>query len=386
MCLYASIFTLIIKMDTPTSPINVGLRVKHAREQQDLTQEELSVILGFKDRQTISDIEKGKRAVKTEELLKLSEVFDRDLEFFLDPFSVIAEAQYSWRATPTLPEDVLNQFEEKASGWIGMLRWLREQETNKPSPLRLTLGLNMSSSFENAQLKAEQLVEKFSLGVVPALRLAEFVESVLDIPVLFVDADVGTHKGSISGAACHLPEMGVILVNRRESEGRRNFDLAHELFHSLTWESIKPEHREPNTIEAREKTKRVEQLADNFAAALLMPRATLGELIDSTRLEDTLHLAEVAGQLHVTVHALAVRLKNLGRIDKEALQRILQIARSDSTQEVPLLFSHGFVNLLSNALGKGRISARKAAKTLGLSLHEMTQLFESHRLPAPFSL
>ena len=35
-----------------------------------------------------------------------------------------------------------------------------------------------------------------------------------------------------------MAELGVILVNRREPLVRRNFDLAHELFHSLTWESI----------------------------------------------------------------------------------------------------------------------------------------------------
>lgn len=31
----------------------------------------------------------------------------------------------------------------------------------------------------------------------------------------------------ISGAACHLLELGVALINRREIVGRRHFDLAH---------------------------------------------------------------------------------------------------------------------------------------------------------------
>lgn len=373
-------------MDTSTTLINVGLRVKYAREQLWLTQEDLSSGMGFKDRQTVSDIETGKRAVKADELLKLSEIVDRDLEFFLDPFSVIAEAQYSWRASPGLPEEVLNRFEEKASGWIGMLRWLREQEIPKPSPLGFSLRLDSSSTFEGAQRVAEQLVGTLCLGQIPALRLAECVEKELDIPVLFVDADTGTHKGSISGAACHLPELGVILVNRRESAGRRNFDLAHELFHSLTWESMKPEHRESNAIEARQRTRRVEQLADNFAAALLMPNAALDALIDPALRADSEHLAEVAGQLRVTLHALAWRLRNLGRIDKETLQTLTQLARKESVPELPLLFSRNFVILLSVALDKGRLSARKAAKTLGMSLHEVTELFEAHKLPAPFVL
>ena len=45
-------------------------------------------------------------------------------------------------------------------------------------------------------------------------------------------------------AACRLPELDVVLINRREVEGRRHFDLAHELFHILTWDAMPPEHSE----------------------------------------------------------------------------------------------------------------------------------------------
>ena len=53
-----------------------------------------------------------------------------------------------------------------------------------------------------------------------------------------VDADRG-----ISGAACRLPELDAVLIARHEVEGRRHFDLAHELFHLLTWDAMPPEHR-----------------------------------------------------------------------------------------------------------------------------------------------
>ena len=35
-----------------------------------------------------------------------------------------------------------------------------------------------------------------------------------------------------------------ILVNRHEPRGRRSFDLAHELFHVLTWDAMPPERIE----------------------------------------------------------------------------------------------------------------------------------------------
>ena len=52
------------------------------------------------------------------------------------------------------------------------------------------------------------------------------MERELGILVLMVDACVGT-----TAAACRLPDLDTILIARREVEGRRHFDLAHELFH-----------------------------------------------------------------------------------------------------------------------------------------------------------
>lgn len=371
-------------MDLPTVAVNVGLRIKHARDLLNLTQEQVSVAMGFNDRQTLSDIENGKRSVKTEELVKFTEVLDQEYDFFLDPFTVVAEAQYSWRASPEVPEAVLDSFEARASGWVGMLRWLRAQAPVAQNPLGFALRLDMHSTYEQAQRSAELLAKQLDLGPVPAQKLAHRIERHLDIPVLFVDAETNIERASISGAACHLAELGVILVNRRESAVRRNFDLAHELFHSLTWERMKPEHRESNSTEARQRTKRVEQLADNFAAALLMPRSSLDVLIDPARQKDVKHLAEIAGQLRVSVGALGWRLRGLGRIDEATREKLAKVRRAEPAGELPKPFSESFVKQLHVALDKGRVTARKAAKTLGLSLQDLGQLFVTYELPDPF--
>ncbi len=371
-------------MELPTVAVNVGLRIKHARELLGLTQEQVSAAMGFKDRQTLSDIEQGKRSVKSDELAAFSDVLDQEYDFFLDPFSVVAEAKYSWRASDDVPEEVLDTFEVRAGGWVGMLRWLRAQAPAGQSALGFALRLDSNSTYEQAQAKAEQLVEQLQLGPVPALKLAECIEKKLDIPVLFVDAETGSAPGTISGAACHLAELGVILVNRRESAARRNFDLAHELFHTLTWERMEPEHRESNSSEARKRTKRVEQLADNFAGALLMPRASLDALIDPERKKDVKHLADVAGQLRVSVLALSWRLRVLGRIDDATREKLARMRRPDVAAELPKPFSESFVKQLHLALDKGRVTARKAAKTLGLQLHELASLFTVYELSDPF--
>jgi Zn-dependent peptidase ImmA (M78 family)/transcriptional regulator with XRE-family HTH domain len=364
----------------------MGCRVKAAREAKGLTQDELAKGLGFNDRQSISDIETGKRGLKAEEMLTLSELLDRDLEFFIDPFAVSGEAEFSWRASPEMPEDVLNGFELKAGQWIGLLRWLREGEGGRTSVLKHALRISSQSSYEDAQVCAERLVAELGLGELPATGLIDGIERKLDIPVLFVDT-AGTAEGhSISGATCHLNELGVLLINRHESEARRFFDLAHELFHALTWDAMKPDHRESNAFDDRNKVKRIEQLANNFAAALLMPQASLESLIAQDRINDVDFLCDVAERFRVSPGALAWRLFNakmIGAATRDALAREKQRPSDTGT---PVRFSLTFIQLLHDALNKGRLSARKAAKALGLGLGGLAELFGQHNLKAPYDL
>ena len=366
----------------------IGYRVKAARDAKGWTQDQLTQGLGLNDRQSVSDIENGKRALKPEELLELSDLLDRDIEYFIDPFAVAGEAQFSWRAAPEVPEDSLDGFELKAGLWIGLLRWLREQQNSQTSVLKRALRLSAQSSFEDAQERAESLAAELDLGVIPAESLIDKIERELDIPVLFVDTVEAEDGKSISGATCHLEEMGVIVINRNETEARRFYDLAHELFHALTWDVMKPDHRESNSVEDRNKKKRIEQLADNFAAALLMPRASLDKLIDHDRQDDIAHLCEVAALLRVSPVALAWRLFNLQRIDDDARRSLSQERQRSSVSGPPKRFSTTFVRMLHEAVENGRLSARKAAKAmgLGLGLGGLTELFAQYDLAAPFEL
>ncbi len=339
--------------------------------------------MGFKDRQTLSDIENGRRALKAEELTRLSDLLGQDLDYFLDPFSVAGEAQFSWRIAPEVSQGVLDSFEGWAGRLIGLLRWLRVQELGPASALRTNLRLSLRSSFEDAQDRAEDLVRRYELGPVPAEKLIGFVEKELDLPVLYIDMPEGA---AISGAACHLQDLGVILVNRQEADGRRNYDLAHELFHILTWEAMKPERQESNAFGKPHRNKRQENLADNFAAALLMPKASLDVLVDTGRREDPGHLAEVAGRLHVSGKALAWRLFNLGWINEKTISALMHERSGNAVHELPRRFSTAFVVMLQTAIDRGRLSARKAAKTLGLNVSQLADLFTEHGMPVPFEL
>lgn len=367
-----------------TSQRLIGYRIKAAREAKNWTQTQLSNALEFNDRQSISDIETGKRALKPDELVTLTEVLDRDIEFFIDPFCVAGEAQFSWRASSKIEEKNLNDFEITAGKWIGLLRWLRANKQDFANPLKHSLRLTKQSSYEDAIKCAESLVKKMNLGKIPADHLIDLIETKLDIPVLFVDT-IKTPEGySVSGASCHLQDFGVILINRNEPETRCFYDLAHELFHILTWDAMRPEHRESNSYEDRTKEKKIEQLADNFAAALLMPKSSLESLIEPSRLDDISYLVKMASTFKVSPIALAWRLFNLKWIDKKTVD--LMKGKHLHSSFTPKLFSTNFIKLLYDSIEHGKLSARKAAKALSMNLTQLKELFSEYSLSAPFDL
>ena len=355
----------------------IGTRIRALRLQRGISQDALARVFGFKDRQTVSAIETGARVLTAAELVVIVEELGVGLDYFTDPFRLDGEARFSWRQSG-VPAEQLQAYEQTAGRWIGAYRKL-VAETGWRAPLmRPALGLAKASRFEEAMEAGERFAQELELGAVPALGLASAMEAELGILVLMVDAQTG-----ISGAACRLPELDAVLIARREVAGRRHFDLAHELFHILTWDAMPPEHVEAASDFGGN---RVEQLANNFAAAVLMPSSALREFDGCARQnmdELVARLNAVADELQVTSSALRWRLAALRRLTKARAQAIPEGALRNNGHEStpceqPPLFSKSFVELLAGALDRGSISVRRTASLCGLTIEELDELFATH--------
>ena len=363
----------------------IGKRIRALRVKRGLSQESLAEMFAFNDRQTISAIETGARRVTAEELVLAVERLGAPLEYFTDPFLLAGEGRFSWRQSGVEVRQ-MEAYERKAGRWIGAFRALAPQVGREAPLMRRTLGLVPRSSFEEAMRAGERFVTEFSLGDVPAGRLADVMEQELGILVLMVDANRG-----ISGAACRLPELDSVLIARHEVEGRRHFDMAHELFHLLTWDAMPPEHLE----EARETGgNRVEQLANNFAAAVLMPADTVarfGHWSEPGRPELIARLNAVADELQVTASALKWRLVALGALTPATARAIPDGAlrrngRKNVEKAPPALFARTFMEIFGLAIGDGLVSVRRAAALLDLNVEDLSDLFEVHGVARPANL
>lgn len=351
----------------------IGTRLKALREDRKLSQEEIAHVFGFKDRQTVSAIETGERRLSAEELLTAVEKLGASLDFFTNPFLLVGEGKFSWRQSNVALER-LNAFERVAGRWVAANRALAP-EVGRPAPnLRQALKLTSKSTFEEAMAAGERFAEDFKLGAVPAERLAEVMERRLGVLVLMVDAFEG-----VSGAACRLPDLDAVLINRNEVAGRRHFDLAHELFHILTWDTMPPEHVE----DATERSKiRVEQLANNFTSAVLMPTAVLDRFVPA-KVDNVQWLNDTAEALQVTATALKWRLVALKRLDAAEANQIPDAAlrnngRDVAGREPPPLYSKGFMEVIALAIDEGHMSARKAADLLDMTIDDLAKLCATH--------
>ncbi len=356
-----------------TTQRRIADRIRALRERAGLTQDQLAKRLGLPHRQTLTSIERGERALTPAELVHAADVLGVDVETFTDPYRLVGEGEFSFRADG-VRSGVLDSFEQQAGNWVATYRTLLEAESGAPSLLRTRLELTERSSFEDAHAAADDVRDLWKLGDVPAARLPEAIESELGAQVLFVDAPHG-----MSGAALSLPGLPVIFVNRMETRGRRHFDIAHELFHILTWGTMAPNRVESQKV-GTGKGHRAERLADNFAGALLMPAEVVAR---AHRARGDADLSEwlnfTANSLQVTSIALAWRCVVLGYLHKSEV-RALDAGRLASNGETepddtPLRFNRSFVTRVYDSVEAGHLSFRRAARLLSLAPSGLTDLF-----------
>lgn len=364
-----------------TAPI--GTRLRALREGRGMSQEELSRALGFENRQTVAQIEAGHRKLSAEELVKAVAAFDVSADYFTNPFLIAGEARFSWRRTD-VPLSDLDAFESKAGEWIGAYRVLKVATGGMLSPIAHRLTLTRANSYEEAMQAGEAVAAFLKLGAIPSADLARAMQDQMEILVLMVDAPAG-----ISGAACLLRDLGAVLVNRREPPGRRNYDLAHELFHVLTWDAMPPERLDDGEGSGKIQ-RRVETMAEKFASAVLMP-ARLFQNVDGP-VTDAGWLNATATALGVSAKALKWRMVDLGRIDRDAARGydddLLVNNGMSGTKERdrPPAFGEPYLKVVAAGIAQGELSVRRAAALLDVTVDGLGDLMDRHGVPRPYDL
>jgi transcriptional regulator with XRE-family HTH domain/Zn-dependent peptidase ImmA (M78 family) len=252
----------IERVESVTSWVEVGARVRETRIAVGQTQAELAAALGL-DRSMLSKIEAGDRRLDALELFRLSDATGLPVQHFLvrPPAGVV-----SHRAAP-LTDDTDSETARQAylldarlMSWLRDVRQLVDLGTLRPARL---LRLTGSVADEHAaRAAAGDVRQRLDLGRGPLGSLAEVAERA----GVFLLAD------DIPGDGASLTEgdLSVGLVSTRGEPGRRRATAAHELGHQLLGDEYSADLGGVGASRAER-----EGLITTFAAELLLPRDAL---------------------------------------------------------------------------------------------------------------
>jgi Zn-dependent peptidase ImmA (M78 family)/transcriptional regulator with XRE-family HTH domain len=349
--------------------------IRGRREQLGLTQAQLAERVGFSAPQIVSSIERGEREVKAIELASIAKALRCNL---MDLFTEDLEAApvVAWRERPDAgAEDQAARFIQLCEWYALAEKWADEERECLLPDVRMPRG---APTLSWARATAEEVRADLGLGSLPAASLHQTLEERCSVKIFYF-RDL---RGS---AACARGNFGAgVALNATEVPWRRNFSLAHELFHLVTWEYLGPV--ESGTEGAW--SANVETLANTFASSLLLPESALLESLDQHREERGISwrsLVEVAREFDVSTEALLWRLVSLNMLtDRQARQLLADPVFRDIDRMTfapirePDLLPERYLRLLETSYLQGEVSAGRVAEMTGQSLadvhHKLTKL------------
>lgn len=355
--------------------MNLPERLKQARLALKLTIAAVEEKTGI-GASTISEFENGKREPRLPQLKTLADVYQRPISFFLEEGEPAPEVVL-WRKKPASP-----QAEQVQMRLLGLAEQYHNLETwcddHEPCELPSAAGKAGSYTYAEAEKLAYHVRRDLGLGERPGQTLLRVLEEVCKVKVFHL------HFEPTGSAACTLSSRygAAILLNRSHVRWRRNFDLAHELFHLLTWNIF----RQAGASDGIEASEWEEKLATCFARNLLMPAEVVRVSVDP-RLDETKKLGfdalfEVARQFDISVEALLWQMGFVYNLRSETTKENVERFRlqmgfwDDRERDDPSERPMRFRVLARQALRKGLMSAGRYAEYLGISRREAMQVVE----------
>lgn len=349
-----------------------GERLRKFRESHSRSTEDVASLLGLGNRQSVYDLESGRRDLKAYEAMQLAGYYGVAPEVLLSGDQ--QSGQVFWRGeADSFAENLLRTRLDRYERLLSL-------SCCSASGGLPAYDLSEYNSFESMEQIADGIHKQLDLGQYPARILEEVLRKNWNVLVFHVPLESG------SGACLRRKGLSAILLNSNEVWWRRNFSLGHELFHLIfndcDFTSI-PE-------------KRVETLANIFSSHLLMPddsiRRDIGEIICDDRIR-YFDLISLSREYMVSTEALLWRLCRVGMINKETVESFIQNeelreldrnVHSEVHREEPLLPGH-MVTLAYRVYLNGRISVGKLAEYLETTVGQLKSVLRSYGID-PFAV
>lgn len=364
--------------------ILLGKRLREIRENLGLTLREVAKDMGFKNYQVVSAIESGDRQLKATELVLLSRIYHTDFEsliFNMEKPSL--SPLVLWRDQAEIKD--VKKVEAIFLKLCENYKYLESVCGVKENVLCEKVKASTSDfNFSFVRNLANDFQKKMGLGDRPALSIHKVIKDNLGIKLLYLDL------GNSGSGASTVGDFGsAILVNSNDVPWRRNFDIAHELFHIITWDIFPSEK-----IHCRHecgKSDRVEKYANAFASFLLLPRDILDKEFHRRLIDHKISFIDcidMAKDFGVSTDALLYGLVNAKLVSRSSVSKVLAEGRIKSIdQEIRMKelqerekphLSERYISLAFKAFQKGYLSRGKLAEFLLVDRYDLPYLLDKN--------
>ncbi len=343
--------------------MDIGRKLKIAREAIGYTLKKASQESKIGE-SSISEFENSKREPKFSQLAKLAEVYRKTVEFFLSDEPIIEDVVL-WRDKPSTVESKKTEAEFKQlCDQYRRLEVLTDEvkECSLPKP---DISKPEEFTFRKAELFAKEAKKWFHLGDVPIAPLKRLLEEVYYIKIFYLE-----YSGSSISTVSRFGSA--ILLNAKSKQWRRSYDLAHELFHILTWSIFRTQSAELSEPE--------EKLADAFASRFLMPEESIKDRVESSLNEQEQisleRLDDIAREFDVSLEALLYRVASIYRFKKPDTERYVNAAKQylklpkPRPSHKPNKLPERYCVLAQRALREGKLSLMQFAKYMDMSYRQ----------------
>lgn len=302
------------------TPGFVAQRLTEAREARGLAQTALSELTGIKS-QSISHYEQGRQSPSPEALRLLCEKLEVPQRYFLKPLPPHDMRGIFFRS-PRPQVRTARLKAERQLGWLKEIASYLHRHVDLPPVAVPDLPVTPEAGAAEIEAVAETCRQQFRLGSGPLAGVVPMLENIgCIVSRCLANCD--------SESACsHWGDGMPCILLSDESVGRTRFDAAHELGHLVMHRGLAPE-----ALGDGETHRILEQQADRFARAFLMPSRTFGREVWAPTVDALVALRK---EWNCPVAVMITRCGEIGAFDADQVRRAqVNLSRRGGKPEEP---------------------------------------------------
>jgi Zn-dependent peptidase ImmA (M78 family)/DNA-binding XRE family transcriptional regulator len=297
----------------PASPRIIGQRLADARKARSIKQEDAAALIGV-SRPTFIALEKGERAAKPAEIIKLAAMYGQPVSHFVRTMEPLTDFQPHFRAAmeKVKPAEVeqlkaaIGEFKEFVENYLDLEQRMKApMRMNYPDPVVLNPHVNVSELAEDVANR-ERL--RLGLGDQPIPNIRSLLESEVGVRIFYARL-----PRIFAGMYIFVDGLGgCMLINSVHPAEKQRASISHEYAHLIV--DRYTAGIDYLTIFGRKPAN--ERFAESFAMSFLMPASSVrfrfNEIVNTTGNFQVGDLVKLKHRYFVSMEAMALRLESLG--------------------------------------------------------------------------